>query len=404
MELERLTKEWPLCHDEYMSIRTRAQCDKCNTDFKHHFPSGRLPLDQIPGTYEKRVFIGGNYELMSALRDIKNAVKKLDNNFVPILAYDDFQIPAAKIYEWDLRLLHNCKYAIFDVTSPAGELFEIARTEEYHVKTLLVYQSRGATMAPPRARTMLLESGTHEHHSYTESKQLESIVRDFLWQKRPSTWARSVEQTGYHFKSCKIHTILDSKGNTDYQLSFTGLTVDSSASTLSEITHDYRLTQGAIISGSFKVNGKGVTWIRNPDDCGKRSEGGVVRFRKPIRKGNPPVDYSVQLKTIKAYALNMKDLMKLRPEERDDPMLSIGYEYASREIAVPMEEFTIVVEFPKEFDIDPQPMAFFGSEKRDDGFVIPPDSFTFCNNVAKLVVNMPRMNYKYAIAWKVPGT
>lgn len=204
-DLDVLPRNWPDHHDEYMSLVCRNRCTKCNGEIEEVFSKGRVPLDCLPGTYDTRVFIGGNYDLIVNLRYIKDAVYKIEGKFVPILPYDDFDIPPNQVYESDLRLLHNCKHAIFEVTQPAGELFEIARCAEYRVRTLLVYQSRGPAEAPPRARTMLLESGSHEHRSYRDSSHLENIVTDFLMQKKHEQWEKLLITRGFHVEEIYIY-------------------------------------------------------------------------------------------------------------------------------------------------------------------------------------------------------
>jgi class 3 adenylate cyclase/tetratricopeptide (TPR) repeat protein len=95
----------------------------------------KLDINNIPGKYEDRVFIGGNYDWMPVLREIGKYTE--ENGFQPILAYD-FKIEN-DIHHFDLRLLHQCKYAIFDETHPAGELMEIERSKDYEVSVFIIY-------------------------------------------------------------------------------------------------------------------------------------------------------------------------------------------------------------------------------------------------------------------------
>lgn len=168
IDKQYIIETWPREHGQYLNLVWHLKCSNPKCDFSklETFKHGRVPLAYIPGTYETRVFVGGNYDLISKLRDIKDVIFALKAGFVPILPYDDFQLRHGEIHDWDLRLLHNCKYAIFDVTEPRGELIEIGRCAEYKAHTLLVYNSREPATEPPKTRTMLLESGAHEHHSY----------------------------------------------------------------------------------------------------------------------------------------------------------------------------------------------------------------------------------------------
>lgn len=251
--LDELNLKWPLCHNEFMDFVRYSRCTSCGNECEEHFPKGRLPLDFLPGAYDSRVFIGGNYESISDLRDIRDAVFKLQAGFIPILPHDDFQIPPYQIYEWDLRLLHNCKYAIFEVTHPGGELFEIARCGDYKVITLLVYQARGFTEAPPRVKTMLLGSGSHEHQSYLNREQLYQVVDKFLRQKDPTQWQRAVSLMGYHFEEYSVYNKIYPNGEAEHSWTIKGPKVDIPNLTVPEITHDFRITSGNIDVNPMKL-------------------------------------------------------------------------------------------------------------------------------------------------------
>jgi len=340
---------------------------------------------------------------MPDLRDVKAAVHKLGGAFVPILPYDDFQIPQGQIYEWDLRLLHNCKYAIFEVTNPAGELFEIARCSEYGVTTLLVYKVRGATPAPPRARTMLLQSGSHEHRGYMDANHLRDIVDEFLRQKMPTQWKRAIELMGYHFEEYYVRHKLYLNGEAEHTYLYRGLKVDIPDFRKTEQTHDFTITSGNIIEGSLKLDGPDcASWHRDNAKSGEQAEVGLVQFDPPLEYQSSPTDYTLSLKTKHAYMLTQSELLQLPPEEADDPFLAAGFEFASRVISFPTETFRLCVEFPAGYQVNPKPAAYFGTEPRSDGLKIPPDSFSFENNIATLEVRKPRIYYKYAITWQLP--
>jgi len=387
-----------------MSFIRYSRCPNCGDELKEHFPNGRLPLDWLPGTYDKRVFIGGNYESISNLRDIKDAVYKLGSDFVPILPYDDFQIPKGQVYDTDLRLLHNCKYAIFEVTHPGGELFEIARCAEYQVRTLLVYQARGLTDAPPNVKTMLLESGSHEHRSYLTTSQLRLVIDEFLRQKNPMQWQRAISLMGYHFDEYSVHNKLYLNGEAEHSCSLIGLKVDIPDLRVSEITHDFRITSGHIVEGTFKLEGPDyVGWCRDNSISGKQAEVGVVRFSPPLDNHSRITNYSFHLKTQNAYMLTAKQLSELLPEGTDDLFLASGREFASKDIPFPLEKFRLHVEFPVAYPVNPQPAVYFGTERRNEGLKVPPDSYSFDGSNAILEVRRPLIYHRYAITWELPS-
>jgi DNA polymerase III delta prime subunit len=110
-------------------------------------------IDEVPGREDDRVFVGGNYDEMPVLREIARFV--WESGKIPILAYD-FDVPLDKINEYDLKLLHRCKYAIFEITLPNGHHYEIAAGLTYNVTEYLLYQARDERREiPPTVSSML---------------------------------------------------------------------------------------------------------------------------------------------------------------------------------------------------------------------------------------------------------
>lgn len=137
----------------------------------------KLDRDKIPGKYEDRVFIGGNYDYMPVLREIGKYTE--ENGFQPILAYD-FEIENS-IHDFDLRLLHQCKYAIFDETHPAGELMEIERSKDYAVSVFIVYQVRDLENdEPPAHVSSMVTSLKYPMRGYSSFEKLKSVISEWL--------------------------------------------------------------------------------------------------------------------------------------------------------------------------------------------------------------------------------
>ena len=142
------------------------------------YRSDLLDPDHLPGSFEKRVFVGGNYDFMANLGEITRCVENLE--FQPIFAYD-YDIPETEIHDYDCRLLHNCKYAIFEVTIPAGELMELERARDYNTKVLIVYQIRNPNdrSFPPQVSSMVKTFG-HEAYGYFTFDELYKYIREWL--------------------------------------------------------------------------------------------------------------------------------------------------------------------------------------------------------------------------------
>jgi hypothetical protein len=137
-----------------------------------------LQVDNPPGTFDKRVFVGGNYDFLATLRKICDFIRS--TGFTPIMAWD-FNVDFRRIHDYDLRLLHQCKYAIFEETSPAGELMELERTRDYGVISFAVYQVRDRDtkrQSPPSQITGMATTYGIALVGYSTFEQLERFIRD----------------------------------------------------------------------------------------------------------------------------------------------------------------------------------------------------------------------------------
>lgn len=403
IDKQSLIEDWPRRQGQFLTLEWRLKCQHpdCDYTMNQRFDRGRIPLGFIPGTYENRVFVGGNYDSMSRLRNVKSAIFAVKPGFVPILPFDDFQLSRGEIHDWDLRLLHNCKYAIFDVTDPRGELMEIERCAEYKLLTLLLYDSREPVPTPLIGHTMLLESGRHEHHSYGDTSELKPLVEEFLLQKDPEGFRRAREMIGYSFANCVWKHKIYPNGVAEHEYSYYGLKVDVPNFRLTQVTHTCGFSSGSFTSFEPRLN-SGATWKPDNTRSTERAKHGLVSFDPPLELSSDPMDYSFKAQTKGAYILHRKDLKKLPEDQKDNPVLSAGREYHCGNIAWPMDAFHLSMEFPKGYNLLPMARAYCGAEPRSDAIRIPPDTFDFANNVATLTISRPMFNFRYCIEWEVP--
>jgi hypothetical protein len=133
----------------------------------------RLQVDHPPGRHDRRVFVGGNYDYLATLRKICDFVS--NTGFTPILAWD-FEVPHSRTHDYDLRLLHQCRFAIFEETIPAGELMELERTRDYGVITFVVYQVREEAQPPPSQITSMATTYGVPLIGYATFGQLEAFI------------------------------------------------------------------------------------------------------------------------------------------------------------------------------------------------------------------------------------
>lgn len=137
-------------------------------------PGKYSSIDDIPDRWEQRVFIGGDYESISSLDLIIRSV--VDFGLVPIIA-KEFKSSPERIHHDSLLLLHNCKYAIFDVSGKGGHMMEAERTLDYGTETLFVCNKKEA----PRVSAMLSSIGEkYKIHYFENRSELKKHISDFL--------------------------------------------------------------------------------------------------------------------------------------------------------------------------------------------------------------------------------
>lgn len=99
-------------------------------------------LNDLKNERSRMIFLGGNYEYDEGiLGDIGEVIEEID--LIPIIAKDVFEVvDPHEIHGESLRLLHNCGFAVIDVTNPAGQLMELERARDYGVTTFVSYRAR----------------------------------------------------------------------------------------------------------------------------------------------------------------------------------------------------------------------------------------------------------------------
>lgn len=132
----------------------------------------------FPQPWEDRVFVGGSYHThMHVLRYIEQLIRAL--NFTPIIAFD-VDINPERTHHHTLLLLHTCKYAIFDVSNPAGQLMEIERTIDYQNEVLLLHSTLSEGGGPSPYVSSMLRTMKIRMEGYSNLEDIAPIIRDFL--------------------------------------------------------------------------------------------------------------------------------------------------------------------------------------------------------------------------------
>lgn len=136
----------------------------------------------FPQPWEQRVFIGGNYQThMPVIRHIEAVVNSL--GYTPVVAFD-VEIPRAHTHHHTLLLLHTCRYAIFEISSPAGQLMEIERVRDYENQALLLYSRISPDAAPSQLVSTMLQTAGLRTEGYADLVDIDPLIRDFLPQRQ----------------------------------------------------------------------------------------------------------------------------------------------------------------------------------------------------------------------------
>lgn len=139
----------------------------------------RFTINMIPGEYDSRVFIGGNYDSMPVLREISRFVDEC--GFIPVMAYD-CEMLQSRVHDETMLLLHNCRFAIFEVTRPSGELMELERIKDYGNVALLVYQVKSSEemLTIPGQISQMLTTTPVVRIGYHDFPTLKKHIQRFL--------------------------------------------------------------------------------------------------------------------------------------------------------------------------------------------------------------------------------
>lgn len=142
--------------------------------------SRKYPLKSIkstPGTYEKRVFVGGAYRYGSLLKVIAAAIEEC--NFTPILAFE-FDIPRDTERHFCLQLLKKCKFAVFEASLDAGWMIELDWAHQYKKETLCLWDAMQGDEPRITSLTKSNETFRKNNKKYSSIRDLESHIYEFL--------------------------------------------------------------------------------------------------------------------------------------------------------------------------------------------------------------------------------
>lgn len=137
----------------------------------------KYALDNPPGVFERRVFIGGSYRYTSLLEEIYKAV--IDCYYQPIYARE-FGIPEGTTRHSANKLVQCCKRAIFETSIDGGYFFEMDDAEAHSCITLCLWEASHGIMPMISEMARTHSVFMNNNKSYRDISELRSHVYDFL--------------------------------------------------------------------------------------------------------------------------------------------------------------------------------------------------------------------------------
>lgn len=139
-------------------------------------------LDNFPGIYSNRVFVGGAYRgiYVRVLQRISEAV--IEAGFTPVNS-SEFGIPEDIVRDYCEVILKQCKFAIFEVTIEAGWMSEFRDAYHYHVICLCLYDKRKwADWKIKRMSQMVTSDKLFKENNfgYLNMREMQTAVNAFL--------------------------------------------------------------------------------------------------------------------------------------------------------------------------------------------------------------------------------
>jgi hypothetical protein len=114
---------------------------------------------------------------MHVIRHIEKVVYSL--GYTPVVAFD-VEMPRELTHHHTLLLLHTCKYSIFEISTPAGQLMEIERTIDYETDVLLLYSTIELGNPPSQYVSSMVRTMNIRTEGYSELSDIDHIIGSFL--------------------------------------------------------------------------------------------------------------------------------------------------------------------------------------------------------------------------------
>jgi len=235
-----------------------------------------------------------------------------------------------------------------------------------------------------------------------------------LPRKAETDWERDFRNKGFSYREMASITVLDEDGDARRTVECEDLRVRRSGIDRSRF-HKLSLPSTSGYLAQLGASGKDFTIeVKDPIDRKSRQKSweGILQFKEDIGT-DKPASYSYQWYAVNAFAMDKRQFGFMYQDRID----LWEREFTHFLVEDLVEDFTLVVEFPEKFKMDPPPKVRVAvvDEKQSDSrkWVIDAHEqnelenahalhYYASMNIAALRVKRPRIHVSYGIQWQVP--
>jgi len=150
-------------------------------------PRAMRSIDDLPGRYSTRVFIGGSYIHENTLHEIEKYVAECKLTGIVAIDYEspiESEKKLLNIHDLDILLIHMCRYAIFELSSPGAQYGEVEWAIRFLNKATYGVKSTRSPRVSPHIDD-LFRDAKHEVFSYSRNEDLRAYIRSVFGRKNP---------------------------------------------------------------------------------------------------------------------------------------------------------------------------------------------------------------------------
>ena len=159
-------------------LSQRGEVIKFEKPTPEMFGMGKLPEKKVS------VFIGGPFKIAAYLRELRKIFIQSRPNYISYMSLD-FTFEEDRTHDSCMTILSNCGYAIFDVSTEAGQYAEIEHAQLKGIKSILVYSAaEERDLNKPPIPAMIRTVG-FPIKGFRFMNELEDIFKGFLPDQPP---------------------------------------------------------------------------------------------------------------------------------------------------------------------------------------------------------------------------